>query len=215
MGLLDLAGKAIGGAVNFTASVAKEAYDASVEDKIAQETSTSVDSVTNSIVQMRSNWTAAANDVKKRKAEELYQEGLKKATHQITEFIGTTGVRTKAFNLYYRFLTNNAELSELAKYVDGIYNAVLDKEETSYLKKAQESSEYKTIFNEVQKSWVNEIKNVITENLKGNDVLCHTDKQDKRIPFVGISMFLIDGFYLFLLLKKITNDFKYDDMVWN
>lgn len=55
MGLLDLAGKAIGGAVNFTASVAKEAYDASVEDKIAQETSTSVDSVTNSIVQMRSN----------------------------------------------------------------------------------------------------------------------------------------------------------------
>ena len=82
MGLLDLAGKAIGGAVNFTASVAKEAYDASVEDKIAQETSTSVDSVTNSIVQMRSNWTAAANDVKKRKAEELYQEGLKKATHQ-------------------------------------------------------------------------------------------------------------------------------------
>lgn len=213
MGLLDLAGKAIGGAVNFTASVAKEAYDASVEDKIAQETSTSVDSVTNSIVQMRSNWTAAANDVKKRKAEELYQEGLKKATHQITEFIGTTGVRTKAFNLYYRFLTNNAELSELAKYVDGIYNAVLDKEESSYLKKAQESSEYKTIFNEVQKSWVNEIKNVITENLKGNDVLCHTDKQDKRIPFVGISMFLIDGFYLFLLLKKITNDFKYDDMM--
>ena len=37
MGLLDLAGKAIGGAVNFTASVAKEAYDASVEDKIAQK----------------------------------------------------------------------------------------------------------------------------------------------------------------------------------
>ena len=36
MGLLDLAGKAIGGAVNFTASVAKEAYDASVEDKICR-----------------------------------------------------------------------------------------------------------------------------------------------------------------------------------
>ena len=35
--------------------------------------------------------------------------------------------------------------------MDGIYNAVLDKEESSYLKKAQESSEYKTIFNEVQK----------------------------------------------------------------
>ena len=78
MGLLDLAGKAIGGAVNFTASVAKEAYDASVEDKIAQETSTSVDSVTNSIVQMRSNWTAAANDVKKKKSRGTLSGRLKK-----------------------------------------------------------------------------------------------------------------------------------------
>lgn len=213
MGLFDLAGKVIGGAVGFAVDVAKEAHDITVEDRIQQEINASLNVVDNETTRMREQWLADANAIKRRRAESLYRIGLQQTMHDTTSVIGTCGCKTKAIEMFWALIRKDVSVSELEDYVKTTYDFYLDKklneEDLSYVKLAKKDSVFESIFQELQNEWIADIKSVISENLKGTEVLDHNIRGGENISFLGIKTFLIDDAFLLILLNIITGDSRY------
>ncbi|MDD6269889.1 MAG: hypothetical protein PUA84_07540 [Oscillospiraceae bacterium] len=207
MGLFDLAGRAIGGAVGFTASVAKDAYDATVENKIQQETQDSFRSAESYISQIRMKTIERGNNLKRQTIENLYQTGLKKAMNTITRIIGLSSIRSITRNLFFDYIKGENGFNDLQKYVDEVYCKYLDRQDLSYIQKSQKFRNLNAIYKAEEKQWVKDIHNIITEYLKGNDPVGHIDED-----IIGIELYLIDIAYLFLLLGKITSDENYNEL---
>lgn len=198
MGLFDLAGKAIGGVINFGIEVGKDAYAANVDYKIQEEARNAIEQVSLELEHIQEVWISDAKQIQEKRKQELFQKGLLEAFDIITN-----GYHSSKYVEIYctNHLKNGENLSRVETYVKEFYDFYVDSETSPYKKKA---SYYPTLFDQLHKSWAEKIKEKICNKIKKSE---HYDKNGAL--FKGIRYDLIECIYLLYLLKLITNDEKY------
>ena len=199
MGLFDLAGKAIGGAINFGVEVGKEAYAANVDYKIQEETKNALERVSMELERVQERWLSGAKQIQYSREKELFQKGLLESFDRITNCYHSV----KYAKIYFtNHLKNGKDLSELESYVQEVYDTYVNSEAFPYKEKA--SQEYNLLFKQLHETWAEEIKEKICGKIRKSE---HQNKDGSS--FKGILFDLSECIYLLYVLKMITNDEKY------
>lgn len=203
MGLFDLAGKAIGGVINFGVEVGKEAHAANIDYKIQEETKNTIERVSPELERVHESWRSYAKQIQKNREQELFQKGLLKSFDIVMNCYHSN----KYIEIYcINHLKNRGDLSEVEKCVKEFYTFYVDSKTYPYKEKA--SHIYTTLFNQLHKTWAEKIKERICSKIRESE---HHDNAGSL--FKGIRYDLIECIYLLYLLKLITNDEKYQSVI--
>lgn len=199
MGLFDLAGKAIGGVINFGVEVGKEAHAANVDYKIQEETKNTIERVSLELERVQERWISDAKQIQQNREQELFQKGLLESFDIIMNcYHSNKYIKTYCTN----HLKNGGDLSEIETCVKEFYVLFVDSELYPYKENA--SRMYSLLFKQLHKLWAEQIKEKICNKVQESE---HRNKDGSL--FKGIAFDLHECIYLLYLLKLITSDEKY------
>lgn len=199
MGLLDLAGKAVGGVIKFGVELGTEVYNENTNQKIQEETRYTLNSVNLELEHARERWISSAKQIKQNKEQELFQMGLLESFDKITNCYNSE----KYSKIYFiNHIKNKGDLSEVENYVKEVYDCFIDSAEFPYKEKA--SRMYSILFKQLHENWAEKIKEKICSKVRYSE---YHNKDGS--PFKGIRLDISNCIYLLYLLKLISNDEKY------
>ncbi len=198
MGLLDFAARAVGGVVGFGVDLGKAAYADSIDNKIREESTVSLQQVSSDLGDILNAWTNDAKKIRDEKEKELFRMGVREAFVKILN-----GYRNGEYLQTYLsgHLKDGADLSETEKFVKETYDLYMDNDTWSYKEKADRM--YKSLFEELHKECAEQIKSRICEKIK------NTEYDDYK----GVRHDHVQCIYLLILLKIITNDGRYQHVI--